>query len=88
MLAQPEALISAAENLDAQFITGTLESRQALESATELHLEQNTGRDTKQGGLSPPLVAACKACGEVLRKHHCCIKSKGQHQMKVSDICP
>lgn len=39
MLAQPEALIYAAENLDAQLITGALESRQALENATELYLE-------------------------------------------------
>lgn len=46
MLAQPEALIYAAENLDAQLVTGALESRQALENAIELHIEQKTGRDT------------------------------------------
>lgn len=46
MLAQPEALIYAAENLDGQLVTGALESRQARENATELLLEQKTGRDT------------------------------------------
>lgn len=44
MLAQPAALIEASENLDAQL--GALENRQALENATQLHLEQKTGKDT------------------------------------------
>lgn len=46
MLAQSEALIYAAENLDGQLVTGALESRQARENATELLLEQKTGRNT------------------------------------------
>lgn len=47
MLAQLAALIQASENLDVQLLTlGALESRQALENATQLHLEQKIGKDT------------------------------------------
>lgn len=46
MLAQPEVLIYASENLDAQLLAGALKSRQALENSTQLQLEQKIGKDT------------------------------------------
>lgn len=46
MLAQAAALIQASEKLDAQLLTGAPEGRQALENATQLHLDQKTGKDT------------------------------------------
>lgn len=61
----PEALIYAAEKLNAELFTGDLESRQALENATVLLLEQKTGRDTS---LNRPvsahlLLTACNPHG-------------------------
>lgn len=62
ILAQPEALIYAAENLDAQLVTGALESRQALENPTELHMEQKTGRDTSLNREVSAYLADCLQC--------------------------
>lgn len=61
----PEALIYAAEKLNAELFTGVLESRQALENATVLLLEQKTGRDTSlnRAVSAHLLLTACNPHG-------------------------
>lgn len=61
-----EALIYAAEELDAELSTSVPESRQALENATVLLLEQKTGRDSRlnRAFSSHLLLTACNPHGE------------------------
>lgn len=61
----PEALLYAAEKLDAELFTGVLESRRALENATKLLLEQKTGRDRSLNRVVSAylLLTACNPHG-------------------------
>lgn len=87
----PEALVYAAEKLDTELFAGVLESRQALENAAMLLLEQKTGRamSLNRAVSAHPWLTACNIHEESLEKHHHFIKLKRKCQIKatVTSVC-
>lgn len=82
----PEALVYAAEKLDTMLFAGVLESRQALENAAVLLLEQKIERAMSLNRVvSAHLwLTACNMHKESLGKHHRFIKLKRKCQIKVT----